>query len=102
MKSINIGRGVIARFSSLLMTLAACAGLLSSCATAPQSSAPEGVFKFSVMRYKEPVWVSGWVIDPAQSANPEGAALNITTAMQKGDVDAWLASWEASERPAQT
>jgi hypothetical protein len=43
--------------------------------------------------------VSGWVVDPAQSANPEGAALNITTAMQKGDVDLWLASWEASERP---
>jgi len=102
MKQMNVGIAIIARVSAMLLALAACGGLLSSCATAPEGSSGDAVFKFSVMRYKEPVWVSGWVIDPAQSANPEGAALNITTAMQKGDVDLWLASWDASERPNPT
>jgi hypothetical protein len=86
----------------LVLTAAVCAGLLSSCATAPESSGSAGVFKFSVLQYKEPVEVKGWVIDPAQSANPEGAALNITTMMQKGDVDSWLASWDNAERPTLT
>jgi len=92
-------RTVIVRVPPLLLAVVVCVGLLSSCATAPEGPASEGVFKFSVLQYKEPVEVKGWVIDPAQSANPEGAALNITTAMQKGNVDFWLASWDNTERP---
>ena len=100
MKMNVLVRNVNARLGALLLALAACAAWLSSCATGPESSGGAGVFKFSVLRYQEPVWVTGWVVDPAQSANPEGSALNITTAMQKGDVDFWLASWDAAERPA--
>jgi len=102
MKRIEVLNKIIPRVPALLIALTACAGLLSSCATAPEKSSEDAAFKFSVLQYKEPVEVKGWVIDPAQSANPEGTALNITTMMQKGDVDAWLASWDNAERPTLT
>ena len=99
MKQFTIEKGVVPRLAVVTLTAMFCACLLSSCATPPPVSAADAVFRFSVLRYKEPVAVTAWKIDPAQSANPEGAALNITTAMQQGKVDAWLASWDASERP---
>ena len=99
MKQIVIANKVITRVGVLFLSVAACAALLSSCATAPQGPDGNGIYRFSVLYYKEPVGIKSWVVDPAQSANPEGAALNIITAMQRGDVDMWLASWYASERP---
>jgi hypothetical protein len=81
-----------------------CAMLLTSCqttSTQTQTQA-EPVYKFTVMLYPEPIEVAGWQIDPAQDANPEGAALNIVSFMQHGDVDRWLASWAAAERPTLT
>jgi hypothetical protein len=90
-------------FGSLLtiLTLGAVATLLSSCATTSPTETSEAapVFKFTVLRYTERVPVPGWTIDPLQSSNPEGAALNIISEMQRGQVDQWLASWDNSDRP---
>src|SRR4029077_2983243 len=100
MKRIDTMAGMTPRLTILILALTlACAGFLWSCATTSPVASGEGVFKFSVLRYKEPVEVKDWALDPAQSANPEGAALNITTAMQQGDLNDWLASWETYERP---
>ncbi len=100
MKRLAVTEGITPRLSILTLALAlTCAGFLWSCATQPPSGPGEAVFKFSVMRYTEPVEVKDWALDPAQSANPEGAALNITKAMQQGDVGQWLASWDATDRP---
>jgi hypothetical protein len=100
MKRMAMTEGITPRLTILTLALAlAGAGFLWSCATQPPASPGEAVFKFSVLRYAEPVEVKDWALDPMQSANPEGAALNITTAMQKGDVGTWLASWDASDRP---
>jgi hypothetical protein len=85
---------------AVLAAVAACGALLTSCTTTPQASEAQGVFKFTVYRYTEPVEIPGWVVDRAQSSNPEGAALNIVTTMQRGDVDGWLSDWDNSERPA--
>ncbi len=89
--------GVTSRVTILVLAMAGAA-LLTSCSTAPMTES-EAVFKFSVLRYKEPVEVVSWAVDPAQSASPEGAALNIVTVMQHGDLGQWLASWAADERP---
>jgi hypothetical protein len=72
---------------------------LTSCSTAPTTSAANGGFKFWVLRYKPPVDATSWVPDATLSADPEGAALNIAAAMQKGNMEEWLSNWEAAERP---
>ena len=87
---------------ALLVLLAASATLLTSCESTPTAAEGDGVFKFTVMRYPEPVEVAAWKPNPSQSDNPEGAALNIATFMEQGDVDHWLASWDAAERPTLT
>jgi hypothetical protein len=90
------------RLGSILtiLTLGAAALLLSSCATTSSTeTADTAVFKFTVLRYTERVQVPGWTIDPLQSANPEGAALNIISEMQRGQVDLWLSSWDNTDRP---
>jgi len=99
MNTKRLGPGIFAVIVRLTLAVAGAAWL-TSCSTAPPTGGGNAVFKFTVLRYKEPVPVSGWVFDPAQSANPEGAALNITICMQQGDVDKWLASWDDSERPS--
>jgi len=38
--------------------------------------------------------------NPALASDPEGAALNITSAMKQGDVETWLAYWDATDRAA--
>ena len=86
------------RLLGLALALAGCAGLVS-CATAPETPPGNLAFRFTVMLYKEPVEVTSWRIDPAQAANPEGAAFNIISAMQHGDVEQWEGDWELSERP---
>jgi hypothetical protein len=85
-----------------LMVLAAglaTAAFLTSCVT-PPATPEEAVYKFQVLRYTEAVEVKHWSVDPSQSSNPEGTALNTITAMQHGDVDQWLASWDKTDRPA--
>jgi hypothetical protein len=89
--------GVTSRVMNLLLALAGAA-MLTSCVTPPATES-EAVFRFSVMRYREPVEVTGWKLDPTLAVNPEGAALNIITAMQHGDLGQWLASWDTDERP---
>jgi len=98
MKQLSFRPALAIRVLSLGVTLAACTGLLS-CATAPETPPGDLAFHFTVMLYKEPVEVTAWRTDPAQSANPEGAALNIITAMQRGDVEQWQGDWDESERP---
>ncbi len=72
--------------------------LLTSCATT--SAPPDQVtYRFRGQCYRSPVQASPWTPSPALSGEPEGAALNIATAMQAGDLNQWLASWDASERP---
>ena len=51
------------------------------------------------MRYKPPVDAASWVPDVALAADPEGAALNIAEAMQRGNLDSWLSNWQSTERP---
>jgi starvation-inducible outer membrane lipoprotein len=97
MKRFATVMGVTSRVTILALALVGAA-LLTSCSTAPVTQS-EAVFKFSVLRYKEPVEVVNWSVDPTQSANPEGAALNIVTGMQHGDLGLWLASWATDERP---
>src|ERR1700722_8610310 len=80
------------------------AGMLTSCATAPETTADTSgykasAFKFWVMRYKPPVDAASWVPDVALAADPEGAALNIANAMQQGNMEQWLSNWEVAERP---
>jgi hypothetical protein len=58
-----------------------------------------GVYRFWVLQYRPPVQPGSWVADPALAADPEGAALNILDAMQRGDVEKWLSYWDPSERP---
>ncbi len=86
------------RLLGFVLALAGCVGLVS-CATAPETQTGDQAFRFTVMLYKEPVEVASWRIDPAQAANPEGAAFNIIAAMQRGDVEQWRGDWELSERP---
>lgn len=73
--------------------------LLCSCATSPTSSV-ERPYRFTVLRYEKPVNASSWNPDPTFAADPEGAALNITSAMRQGDIETWLAYWDAPERGA--
>ncbi|HEX3800681.1 MAG TPA: hypothetical protein VH413_18450 [Verrucomicrobiae bacterium] len=91
----TMGRGF-----SLVLGLAATA-FLTGCATAPKTY-EQAVFKFSVLRYDHPVEVAHWTVDPSQSGNPEGEALNIATAMQHGNFNQWLACWDDAERPKLT
>jgi hypothetical protein len=85
------------RFATWAMGLAATI-FLTGCAT-PPATPQQAVYKFQVLRYPQAVEVKHWSVDPAQSANPEGAALNITAAMQQGDVNQWLADWDSADRP---
>jgi hypothetical protein len=84
---------------SLLLALTV-AGILTSCATAPEPMAGSSAYKFWVLRYKPPVDAAAWVPDAALAADPEGAALNIADAMQRGNIDLWLANWQSAERPS--
>ncbi|HWF19678.1 MAG TPA: hypothetical protein VG754_10440 [Verrucomicrobiae bacterium] len=86
-----------------LLLLGISALLLSSCA-APQGGVGSGatsvaVYRINVMRFTSPVEVVYWPFDMSNSAHSEGAALNIVTAMQRGDVDGWLNCWAPDERP---
>jgi hypothetical protein len=119
MKKLMTGKMTALRPANLVLAflLAGSVEFLCSCATdsepaaqaAPamqagpaaqsQPAPDEGVFKFSVLLYRQPVLVDGWKFDPTQSDNPEGAALNLIALMREGNVDRWLASWESAERP---
>jgi hypothetical protein len=83
------------------LALAAAAGLalLSGCATTSTHSTSDQAFKFTVFHYNAPVLVKSWTYKPSESDCPEGAALNVATAMKNGDVDAWLSCWDTTERP---
>ena len=59
MIQFTIKEGVISRFSVLTLAATLCASLLSSCATAAPATKEDAVFRFSVLRYKEPVEVTG-------------------------------------------
>jgi hypothetical protein len=83
---------------SLLLALTV-AGILTSCATAPAPVAGSSGYKFWVLRYQPPVDAAAWVADAALASDPEGAALNIADAMQRGNIDLWLANWQSGDRP---
>jgi hypothetical protein len=114
MKKFQTGEIISLRPASLALALllGGGAGFLCSCATdskpaaqagpaAESQTAPDqGLFKFSVLLYREPVLVDGWKFDAAQSVNAEGAALNTIATMREGDVDRWLAAWEPAQRPS--
>jgi hypothetical protein len=95
----TICNGPVAITTILLLMVMTVASLLTSCSTAPTSSAGNAGFKFWVMRYKPPVDATSWVPDTGLSADPEGAALNIAAAMQQGNMGQWLSNWEPSECP---
>jgi len=78
---------------SLFLGAALCAIFMSSCAT------NQGSYKFTVLLYDNPVYVPHWKFDDTHSDTPEGAALNIITDMQHGDMNHWLASWDPADRP---
>ncbi len=87
------------RLSTLALAAVACAGLLTGCATTDTASSSTGVFKFTVFHYKEPVEINSWSYRACCNDGPEGAALNVASLITHGDVDQWLARWNASERP---
>src|SRR4051812_28485353 len=87
---------MITRRSILLVLAFLCAGRLC-CPTA--SAGEKAIYRFWVLQYKPPVQPGAWVADPALAADPEGAALNILDAMQRGDMEKWLSYWDPSERP---
>lgn len=93
----QIPRTHAVNFRPGLLALCAAAGLafLSGCATESR----EPTFKFTVFHYNSPVLVKSWTYKPSEADSPEGAALNVTTSMKSGDVDAWLANWDSTERP---
>jgi hypothetical protein len=76
-----------------------CAGFLTACSTTPAPNVASNGFKFWVLRYKPAVDATSWVPDAALSGDPEGAALNIATAMKRGDIEQWLSNWQSGERP---
>jgi hypothetical protein len=82
--------------SVLLVLIFVCAGRLC-CPTA--FAGEKAIYRFWVLRYQPPVQPGPWVADPALAADPEGAALNILDAMQRGDMEKWLSYWDPSERP---
>jgi hypothetical protein len=92
---------------SIALTLLTCTtfGLLTSCATndtatpSNSSDATDSFSRFWVLLYKPAIKVSPWAPAPEHASDPDGAALNIVTAMQRSDVKGWLANWIASERP---
>lgn len=94
-------------FVTACFLLGAIAGWLLSCSS-PQGGVGNGsgsethVFPINVLLYRQPVEVAAWKPDPARADNSEGAALNVVTAMQRGDIDAWLNCWAADERPQLT
>src|SRR6476646_4102748 len=82
---------------SILLVLALlCAGRLCG---ATAFAGEKAIYRFWVLRYQPPVQPGTWVADPALAADPEGAALNILDAMQRGDVEKWISYWGHTERP---
>jgi hypothetical protein len=87
---------MIIRRSILLVLVLLCAGqVCGSTAFAGEKA----IYRFWVLRYQPPVQPGAWVADPALAADPEGAALNILDAMQRGDVEKWISYWDHTERP---
>jgi hypothetical protein len=90
-----------------VQAVVACAtlGLFTSCVTndtavTDSSSYTTDAFsRFWVLLYKPAIKVAPWTPAPERATDPDGAALNIVAAMQCSDVEAWLANWNASERP---
>ncbi len=79
-----------------LASAVACLGLLSSCATGPTSTSNS--FRFRVVCYDPPVQAARELPNDSRDI-PEDAAVAVAMAMQRGDVNRWLACWEPSERP---
>lgn len=102
MKQILHSKRALLATVVFLLTALAGAGLLTSCSTTTGQTTAGTGFKFWVMRYRPAVDATAWVSDPRLSADPEGAALNIATAMRRGSMEEWLANWEPTDRPQLT